>query len=60
MAQLKVPMDAARFATGMTWKDYMAQMGDNRAKTEENYSRSALTADEQKFFGGLQGVSTRS
>ena len=56
MAQLKVPMDSARFATGMTWKDYMAQMGDNRAKTEENYSRSALTDDERKFFGGLQGV----
>ena len=56
MAQLKVPMDATRFATGMTWKDYMAQMGDNRAKTEENYSRCALTDDERKFFGTVQGV----
>ena len=37
MAQLKVPMDAQRFATGLTWKDYMAQMGDTRARTEDNY-----------------------
>jgi hypothetical protein len=56
MAQLQIPMDAARFATGLTWKDYMAQMGDTRARTEENYQKSALTADEQKFFGGITQV----
>jgi hypothetical protein len=49
-------MDAARFATGLTWKDYMAQMGDTRARTEENYQKSALTADEQEFFGGITQV----
>jgi hypothetical protein len=56
MAQLQIPMDAARFATGLTWKDYMAQMGDNRARTEENYQKSALTPDEQQFFGGITKV----
>lgn len=50
MAQLKIPLDANRFATGLSWKDYMAQMGDTRARTEENYAKSALTDDEQKFF----------
>ena len=56
MAQLKIPLDAQRFATGLTWKDYMAQMGDTRARTEDNYAKSALTPDEQKFFSGVQGV----
>jgi hypothetical protein len=56
MAQLRIPLDAASFAKGMTWKDYMAQMGDTRARTEENYAKSALTADEQKFFSGVSGV----
>jgi hypothetical protein len=56
MAQLKIPLDAARFATGLTWKDYMAQMGDTRARTEENYQKSALTEDERKFFGGVKNV----
>jgi len=53
MAQLRIPLDAQRFATGMTWKDYMAQMGDTRARTEENYAKSALTEDERKFFSGV-------
>jgi thioredoxin family protein len=56
MAQLKIPMDDKRFQTGMTWKDYMAQMGDTRARTEENYAKSTLAADEQKFFGTVGGV----
>jgi Thioredoxin len=56
MAQGKIPLDAARFATGMTWKDYMAQMGDTRARTEENYAKSALTDEERKFFGGITQV----
>ena len=30
MAQMKVALDAARFATGLSWKDYMAQMGDTK------------------------------
>jgi hypothetical protein len=34
----------------------MAQMGDTRARTEENYQKSALTEDERKFFGGIKNV----
>ena len=56
MAQLTIPLDAERFGKGLTWKDYMAQMGDTRARTEENYAKSALTEDERKFFGGIGQV----
>ena len=56
MAQLTIPLDAKRFATGLLWKDYMAQMGDTRARTEENYAKSVLTDDERKFFGGVKNV----
>jgi hypothetical protein len=56
MAQLRIPLDAARFAKGLTWKDYMAQMGDTRARTEENYAKSTLTEDERKFFSGVSQV----
>ena len=56
MAQLRIPLDSQRFATGLTWKDYMAQMGDTRARTEDNYAKSALTDDERKFFSGLTHV----
>jgi len=56
MAQLQVPVDNARFSKGMTWKDYMAQMGDTQKRTEENYNRATLTDDEKKFFGGVKGV----
>ena len=56
MAQLQIPLDAKRFATGLSWKDYMAQMGDTRARTEENYQKSALTADEKKAFGAISGA----
>ena len=56
MAQSKIPMDDARFKTGLPWKDYMAQMGDTRARTEQNYANSKLTDEEQKFFAGATGV----
>src|SRR5262249_21648130 len=56
MAQLRIPLDAQRFEKGMRWKDYMAQMGDTRARTEENYAKSKLTDDERKFFGGINQV----
>ena len=56
MAQLTIPLDAKRFATGLTWKDYMAQMGDTRERTEGNYAKSALTDEERKFFGSVSGV----
>jgi len=56
MAQLKIPLDAQRFATGLTWKDYVAQMGDTRARTEDNSQKSALTEEERKFFGGITQV----
>jgi hypothetical protein len=56
MAQLVIPIDSKRFATGLNWKDYMAQMGDTRARTESNYAKSDLTDDERKFFGSVTGV----
>ena len=56
MAQLRIPLDAQRFAKGLTWKDYTAQMGDTRARTEDNYTKSVLTEDERKFCAGLTQV----
>jgi hypothetical protein len=56
MAQLRIPMDSQRFATGFTWKDYVAQMGDTRAKTEDNSAKAVLTDEERKFFNGITGV----
>ncbi len=56
MAQLRIPLDAQRFATGLTWKDYLAQMGDTRARTEDNYQKSGLTDEERKFFSGVDQV----
>ena len=56
MAQMKIPLDAQRFATGLTWKDYLAQMGDTRARTEDNYHKAALTEEERQFFSGLGQV----
>ncbi len=56
MAQLKIPLDAKRFSGGLTWKDYMAQMGDTRARTEHNYGQAGLTDEERKFFGGITQV----
>src|SRR5512132_2549715 len=56
MAQLRIPLDAQRFTTGMTWKDYLAQMGDTRARTEENYTKASLTAEEKQFFSALGQV----
>ena len=56
MAQLTIPLDAQRFATGLTWKDYVAQMGDTRARTEDNYQKAQLTEEERQFFSGLGQV----
>jgi hypothetical protein len=56
MAQVTIPLDAQRFAKGMTWKDYLAQMGDTRARTEENYTKASLTAEEKQFFSTLSQV----
>ena len=53
MAQLRIPLDAQRFATGLTWKEYLAQMGDTRTRTEENYQKVRLTDEERQFFGGV-------
>jgi hypothetical protein len=56
MAQVTIPLDAQRFAKGMTWKDYLAQMGETRARTEENYTKASLTAEEKQFFSALGQV----
>jgi hypothetical protein len=49
-------MDSQRFSKGMTWKDYVGQMGDTAARTQENYEKSTLSDDERKFFSGITGV----
>src|SRR6059036_2707942 len=56
MAQLTIPLDAKRFATGLSWKDYLAQMGDTRARTEDNDQKAKLTEEERKFFSGVGQV----
>ncbi len=56
MAQLRIPLDSHRFATGLSWKDYLAQMGDTRARTEENYAKAVLTDEERRFFASLGQV----
>jgi hypothetical protein len=56
MAQTTIPLDGRRFATGLTWKDYLAQMGDTRARTEDNYRKATLTEEERQFFAGLGQV----
>ena len=56
MAQLTVPVDSARFSKGMTWNDYMAQMGETQKRTEDNYNKASLSADDKKFFSGVKGV----
>ena len=56
MAQLRIPLDATRFSKGMTWKEYVAQMGDTQARTQENYNKATLTDEERKFFGGVKNV----
>ncbi|MBI1801257.1 MAG: thioredoxin family protein [Chloroflexi bacterium] len=50
---MTIPLDAQRFAAGLSWPDYLAQMGDYRARTEENYRQCALTDDERQSFAGL-------
>jgi hypothetical protein len=56
MAQLTIPLDSARFSKGMTWKEYMAQMGETQKRTEDNYNKAALSADDKTFFSGVKGV----
>jgi hypothetical protein len=56
MAQLRIPLDSTRFSKGMTWKEYMAQMGDTRERTEGNYNKATLTDEERKFFSGVTDV----
>ena len=52
MAQLKINLDAQRFSKGLSWKDYMAQMGDTRARTEDYYSKAVLTVFVDLFAKG--------
>ena len=46
MAQEKIPLDAARFEKGMTWKDYLAQMGDTKARTFEEILLATKVIDQ--------------
>jgi hypothetical protein len=52
----KIPLDAERFAAGLTWQEYLAQMRRARARVEHDYDKAALTAEERRFFGGLGHV----
>jgi hypothetical protein len=56
MAQLRIPLDANRFAKGLTWKDFVAQMGDTRARTEENYAKAKLTDEDIFLNNGYQSI----
>ena len=56
MAHLKIPIDAQRFANGLTWKDYLAQMGDTKARTEANYAKAHVTDEERAFFSKMTQV----
>jgi hypothetical protein len=56
MAQLRIPLDAQRFSKGLTWTEYLAQMGDTRARTEDNYRKAGLTEAERTFFAGIPQV----
>ena len=56
MAQLRIPLDAQRFSKGLTWTEYLAQMGDTRARTEDNYRKAGLTEEERRFFAGISQV----
>ena len=53
MAQIQLPLDEKRFKSGLLWPEYLAQMGDNRARTEQFYQQCALTDEERSFFSKL-------
>ena len=53
MTQLRIPLDQKRFSSGLHWSDYLAQMGDHRERTAENFGKCALTAEERAFFSSL-------
>ena len=53
MTQLRIPLDQKRFSAGQKWADYMAQMGDHRERTAENYGKCVLTDEERAFFSSL-------
>ena len=42
-----------RFASGMTWQQYLDHIKRNREKFEYNYSETVLTADEAEEFRSL-------
>ena len=56
MAQLRIPLDAKRFATGHDLEGLHGPDGRHPGPTEENYANSKLTDEERKFFAGVSGV----
>jgi hypothetical protein len=54
VTQLRIPLDEKRFAAGQRWPDYLAQMGDHRQRTADNYEKCMLTDEERAFFGSLK------
>jgi hypothetical protein len=54
VAKIKFPLDQNRFELGQSWAEYLASMGDNKARTEENYGKCALSDEERAFFSTLK------
>jgi thiol-disulfide isomerase/thioredoxin len=50
-AQAKV--DAARFAKGLTYEQYIAAVKNNREEFENNYKQVKLSDEDRQFFAGL-------
>jgi Thioredoxin len=54
VAQLRIPLDKKLFESGLRWPDFLAQMGDYRERTAENYAKCVLNDEERTFFGSLK------
>ena len=50
MAEKKSAVTAARFASGFTFKDYIAQIKVNKDRFEEYYKTCQLSAEDREFF----------
>lgn len=46
-------VNAQRFAQGLEYAQYLAQMKANREQFERNYQESRLSPDDEKYFSGI-------
>ena len=56
MATEKSVVTPERFAAGLTFKDYIAQINVNKDRFEEFYKTAQLTADDAAFFRRAAGL----